>query len=198
MGRQLIYVIAAICTTMTVILLLILTADPVANAGGAAHPVFAGMRIGGDGLARLETIGSLGYAFQALLLSLIVAFATLGVSERHRTPRLRAYMIATLVFSLFILWRMVASHLNFIATGETSYFMGFPTATAWAMYGVWLGGIPLVFIYTLGFRQFIYTDEDQAEFERLVAEPIAEPIAEGRENENSSEDARYWKPTDRK
>ncbi len=89
-------------------------------------PVFSGMRIGGDGLARLEYIGTLGYAFQALLLSLIVAFATLGVSERHRTPRLRAYMIATLVFSVFILWRMVASHLNFIATGETSYFMGFP------------------------------------------------------------------------
>jgi len=186
MGRQLIYVIAAICTTMTVILLLILTAEPVANAGGAAHPVFPGMRIGGDGLARLETIGSLGYAFQALLLSLIVAFATLGVSERHRTPRLRAYMIATLVFSLFILWRMVASHLNFIATGETSYFMGFPAATAWAMYGVWLGGIPLVFIYTLGFRQFIYTDEDQAEFERLVAESVAEE----RDTENSPEDTR--------
>jgi hypothetical protein len=51
---------------------------------------------------------------------------------------------------------------------------------------VWLGGIPLVLIYTLGFRQFIYTDEDQAEFERLVAETIAE----GRENENCPKDAR--------
>jgi hypothetical protein len=54
------------------------------------------------------------------------------------------------------------------------------------MYGVWLGGIPLVFIYTLGFRQFIYTDKDQAEFERLVAESVAE----GRDTENSPEDTR--------
>ncbi len=186
MGRQLIYVIAAICAAMTIILFLILTAEPVTNAGGSAHPIFAGMRIGGDGLARLEHIGSLGYAFQALLLSLIVAFATLGVSEKHRTPRLRAYMIATLIFSLFILWQMVSSHLNFIATGETTYFMGFPTPTAWAMYGVWLGGIPLVMIYTLGFRQFIYTDEDQAEFEKLVAESAAE----GQETDNNPEEAR--------
>ncbi|MBT4781135.1 MAG: hypothetical protein HOO05_01910, partial [Gammaproteobacteria bacterium] len=63
MGRQLIYVIAAICAAMTIILFLILTAEPVTNAGGSAHPIFAGMRIGGDGLARLEHIGSLGYAF---------------------------------------------------------------------------------------------------------------------------------------
>ena len=186
MGRQLIYVIAAICAAMTVILLLILTAEPVVDAGGSARPVFAGMRIGGDGLARLEHIGSLGYAFQALLLSLIVAFATLGVSEKHRTPRLRAYMIATLIFSLFILWRMVTSHLNFMNTGETNYFMGFPAPTAWAMYGVWLGGIPLVLIYTLGFRQFIYTDEDQAEFEQLVIESAAK----AHETNNNPEDAR--------
>ena len=186
MGRQLIYVIAAICAAMTIILFLILTAEPVTNAGGSAHPIFAGMRIGGDGLARLEHIGSLGYAFQALLLSLIIAFAMLGVSEKHRTPRLRAYMIATLIFSLFILWQMVSSHLNFIATGERTYFMGFPSPTAWAMYGVWLGGIPLVLIYTLGFRQFIYTDEDQAEFEKLVAECAAE----GQETDNNPEEAR--------
>ena len=34
MGRQLIYVIAAICAAMTIILFLILTAEPVTNAGG--------------------------------------------------------------------------------------------------------------------------------------------------------------------
>ncbi len=54
------------------------------------------------------------------------------------------------------------------------------------MYGVWLGGIPLVLIYTLGFRQFIYTDEDQAEFEKLVAESAAE----GQETDNNPEEAR--------
>ncbi len=95
-------------------------------------------------------------------------------------------MIATLIFSLFILWQMVSSHLSFIATGATTYFMGFPAPTAWAMYGVWLGGIPLVLIYTLGFSQFIYTDEDQAEFEKLVAESAAE----GQETDNNPEEAR--------
>ena len=78
MGRQLIYVIFALCAAMTLTLLLILVAEPVAGAGGVAHLVFEGMRIGGDGSARLESIGSLAYGFQALLLVLIVALATLG------------------------------------------------------------------------------------------------------------------------
>ena len=173
MGRQLIYVIFALCAAMTLTLLLILVAEPVAGAGGVAHLVFDGMRIGGDGSARLESIGSLAYGFQALLLVLIVALATLGISERHRTTRLRAYMLATLIFSLFIFWRMVANHLQFLATGETEYFMGFPTATAWAVYGVWLGSAPLIILYVAGFRQFIYTEEDEASFNQLLAETTA-------------------------
>ncbi len=170
MGRQLIFVIFALCVAMSALLLLIIFAEPVAGAGGVAHPLFKGMSNGGDGAARLEHIGAYAYAFQALLLALIVALSTLGISERHRTPRLRAYMIATFVFSLFVLWRMVAGHLHFLATGETSFFMGFPTPTAWAVYGVWAGALPLMFIYVIGFRQFIYTEEDEAEYEQLLIE----------------------------
>lgn len=170
MGRQLIYVIFALCAGMAALLALIFLAEPVAGSGGVAHPLIAGMRNGGDGAARLEHIGSYGYAFQALLLALVVALSTLGVSERHRSPRLRAYMIATLAFSLFILWQMVASHLRFLATGQTDYFMGFPVPTAWAIYGVWAGALPLMFIYVIGFREFIYTEQDEADFNALLAE----------------------------
>ena len=65
---------------------------------------------------------------------------------------------------------MVAGHLHFLATGETSFFMGFPTPTAWAVYGVWAGALPSMFIYVIGFRQFIYTEEDEAEYEQLLIE----------------------------
>lgn len=175
MGRQLIVVIFALCAAMALILSLILIAEPVSGAGGSAHPLFAGMRNGGDGLARLQHIGALGYAFQALLLALIIALSMLGVSERHRSARLRAYMIATLAFSLFILWRMVTTHLQFLHSGETQFFMGFPAPTAWAIYGVWAGAVPLMLIYVIGFRQYIYTAEDEAEFAALLAESRANP-----------------------
>jgi hypothetical protein len=179
MGRALIYVIFALCAAMTLLLLLILLAEPVAGAGGVAHPVFEGMRRGGDGAARLQHIGAYAYAFQALLLALIVALSTLGISERHRSARLRGYMISTFLFSAFILWRMVASHQQFLATGETTYFMGFPAATAWAIYGVWAGAVPLMIIYVAGFRQYIYTEDDEAQFNALLEETRAQDTQEG-------------------
>lgn len=174
MGRALIYVIFALSAAIALLLLLIMLAEPVAGAGGVPHPVFEGMRRGGNGAARLQHIGSYAYSFQALLLALIVALSTLGVSERHRSARLRGYMISTFLFSAFILWRLVASHQQFLATGETSYFMGFPEATAWAIYGVWAGAVPLMILYVVGFRQYIYTEDDEAEFNTLLEETRAQ------------------------
>ena len=46
--------------------------------------------------------------------------------------------------------------------------MGFPVPTAWQMYGTWLGAIPLIVMYSYGFRIFIYTREDEAEFDALL------------------------------
>jgi hypothetical protein len=60
--------------------------------------------------------------------------------------------------------------LQFLDTNETDYFLGFPNATAWQTYGTWLGAIPLVLIYSLGFRKFIYTEEDERQFNALLAE----------------------------
>ena len=65
---------------------------------------------------------------------------------------------------------MVSTHQEFLQTGETGYFMGFPVPTAWQMYGTWLSAIPLIIIYTLGFRHFIYTEEDEEQFEALLKE----------------------------
>lgn len=170
MRIKVIHAIFAVGLMMAGILLAIGLAEPVANAGGVAHPDFPGMRIGGDGAARLEHIGRLGFAFQCLLLLQIVLLAMLGVSPKRRTPDFLAYMFGSLLFMLFVAWQMYSGHLEYLETGETGYFLGFPTATAWQVYGTWLGAIPLVLVYCLGFRKFIYTHEDEEEFNKLLNE----------------------------
>jgi hypothetical protein len=65
---------------------------------------------------------------------------------------------------------MFSGHSAFLDTGETGYFMGFPTATAWQTYGTWLGAIPLILIYSFGFNKFFYTKEDEEKFNALLAE----------------------------
>ncbi len=168
MGSKLIYVIFATVLLMAGILVAICLADTVPNAAGIPHPQFNGMQSGGDGAARLEYIGDLAFAFQCLLLLLIVCLCSLGVSEKRRSSEFWAYMGGTLLFSLFAWWQMYSNHQAFLETGTTGYFMGFPIATAWQVFGTWLGAIPLIVLYSLGFRKFIFTDEDEQKYEELL------------------------------
>jgi hypothetical protein len=168
--RSIIHWIFAICTAMGLILLAIALVEPTSNAGGVPHPDYPGMVIGGDGAERLADIGALAFLFQSLLLLLIVCLSILGVSEARRSPKFMAYMAASFIFMIFIWWQMYSSHQQFLETGETGYFLGFPTATAWQVYGTWLCAIPLIVLYSVGFRQFIFSEEDEARFQALLEE----------------------------
>ena len=173
MHSKLIVVIFTTVLIMAGLLIAIVLADYVPNGAGFPHPEFKGMQAGGDGAARLEHIGDLAFTFQCLLLLLIVCLATLGVAEQRRSAELWAYMGGTLLFSLFVWYQMYSGHQAFLETGITNYFMGFPVATAWQVYGTWLGGIPLIILYTVGFRKFIFTKEDERKYEQLLADIAA-------------------------
>jgi len=168
MRSKLIYIIFVVSLFMVGILVAISLAEPVTNASGVPHPEFSGMQVGGDGLARFEQIGNLGFAFQCLLLIQIVLLSLLGISERYRSREILMYMGGTVVLTLFIAWQMYSSHLQYLETGNTDYFLGFPIATAWAVYGTWLGAIPLVVLYSVGFHKYIYTPEDEQQFKKLL------------------------------
>jgi len=169
MRSKLIYVIFAIVVLMAGIVIAILLAEPVANSGGFAHPNFPGMQAGGDGMGRLAHIGTLAFLFQCLLQTLIVCLCALGVAERHRSNELWLYLGGTLIFSVIVWWQMYAGHQAFMQSGNTNYFMGFPVATSWQVYGTWFSAIPLILIYSLGFRKFIFTEEDEEKFNQLMA-----------------------------
>ena len=173
MHSKLIVVIFTTVLIMAGLLIAIVLADYVPNGAGFPHPEFNGMQAGGDGAARLEHIGGLAFTFQCLLLLLIVCLATLGVAEQRRSAELWAYMGGTLLFSLFVWYQMYSGHQAFLETGTTNYFMGFPVATAWQVYGTWLGAIPLIILYTVGFRKFIFTKEDERKYEQLLADIAA-------------------------
>lgn len=175
MQSKLIVVIFATVLAMAAILLAICLADTVPNAAGLAHPEFNGMQVGGDGAVRLEHIGGLAFAFQCLLLLLIVCLCVLGVAEKRRSTELWAYMGGTLLFSLFVWWQMYSGHQAYLESGTTNYFMGFPVATAWQVYGTWLAAIPLILLYSLGFRKFVFTLEDQDRYEDLLEKLREEP-----------------------
>ena len=106
MRSNLIYVIFAIVLLMAGILVAICLADTVPNAAGLAHAQFNGMQAGGNGAARLEHIGSLAFAFQSLLLLLIVCSGRGRRAAQHRILGLygRHFVIQPLRLVADVLW----------------------------------------------------------------------------------------------
>jgi len=152
------------------ILLLIGLTPPVDNAAGIAHPAYDGMRAGGDGAARIEPIASLAFIFHVIVLAQFACFVALGVSEQRRSGLFYLLIAGCYLLTLFVWWRLFASHQQYLNSGETQYFFGFPTATAWVVYGVYLSGVSFIALYVFGFKRFIWSDQDQETFQRLLDE----------------------------
>ncbi|MCZ6643878.1 MAG: hypothetical protein O7G86_18070 [Gammaproteobacteria bacterium] len=160
--------------------------EPPMSTGGP-HPDIEGMSIGGDGLARLGPIFSMGFALQALFVVLVHLLVALSVAERNRTAVFWTSLAGAGLVSLWVCWKIFSSYAGFLETGETGYFLGFPIASAWMMFGIWLSGALLAVIYVVGFRRFVFTLEDEAAYDLLEAEartqrasPPASPNSAGR------------------
>ena len=167
-NKIIIAIIFVTCLIMGALLLFIMNAEIVTNGGGIKHEIFAGMSIGGDGLERLRYTGTPSYTFGGLLIFLIVMLCLLGIPPRKRDLHLCLFLLLTLIFSLTVWYQMINSHLRYLETGVTGYFMGFPTASAWQMYGIWLSSAPLIFLYSIGFRRYVFSDSDEKEFDTLL------------------------------
>lgn len=156
---------------------ILVSPEPPMSTGGP-HPEIAGMSIGGDGLTRLGPIFSLGFALQVLFVLLVHLLVALGVAERNRTTTFWVSLTGAGLVSLWVCWKIFSGYAAFLDTGETDYFLGFPVASAWMMFGIWFGGALLAVIYVVGFRRFVYTAEDEAAYDLLEAEAERERASE--------------------
>ena len=170
MDRILECVIFAVVLAMAAVLLLIGLIEAPPNAAGVAHDTVAAMQAGGDGAGRLETIGGLAFAFQSLVLLFAILLCVLSVSPTRRTPAFLGWMAFTYAVNMLVWQQMYFGHQAFLETGETGWFLGFPTATAWQVYGVWFAGIVMIAVYSAGFRRYILSEDDERRFEELLRE----------------------------
>ncbi len=147
----------------------LISPEPAMSTGGP-HPTVAGMDVGGDGLARVEPIFVLGFLLLALFVILVHLLVALSVSQRNRTTVFWLLLSGTGLVSLWVYWRLFSSYTHFLETGETEFFLGFPVASAWMMFGIWLSGALFAVIYVIGFRRFVFTAEDEAAYDLLESE----------------------------
>ena len=164
----LVMVILLLTTLASVLLLITGMSETVANTTGLAHPSIPLIHVGADGMARLVGVGSWMFVFGCLVLMLVMTFIMLGTGKHNRSRWFFISILGSLLIMLFVWWHVYDGHRSFLESGKTDYFLGFPAATAWLTYGIWLSGIPLILLYSLGFRKFIYTEQDEQKFEQLI------------------------------
>ncbi len=167
---RLIHVILALLVAIFAVLVALLFEGGPETATGTAHPVIAGMNVGGDGLARLGGMGWLMATLQTLIVLLIHALLALGIAPRHRTVSFWAFLAVGAALSLAVWWGLYLSYVAFLANGEGPLLFGYPLSTALMLFGVFLAGSYFCALYSWGFRRFVFPAADEAAYEALRAE----------------------------
>lgn len=148
----------------------ILTSEPPANAAGLAHESIAGIRVGGDGAARLASVGNAPYYFQVCVIFLAAGLLYMGVPEHRRDGLFRGLFVGATAYALFVWYKLYTSYEAFHSTGGADVVFGFPVPTNWFLWGVWSGFLIFDLLYVFAFyRYFLHPDDEQA-FKELVAE----------------------------
>ncbi|XOV86759.1 MAG: hypothetical protein ACFHX7_17525 [Pseudomonadota bacterium] len=150
-------------------LLLVIGLSPAPeNATSLAHASFSGMRIGGDGAARLEPVAGAAFVFQLVVLAQICCLVALGVGKHRHSGSFHVLLVLAFLVAAGVWYGLFSAYETFLETGTTAYFLGFPVATAWQVYAIWLSGLVLVGTYVFGFTRFIWSEEDETRFQTLV------------------------------
>ena len=159
-------VLVALCA---VVLVLALVEEP-ADSRGIDHPEYQTMRQGGN-TDRHDSVLFWGWLYGTLSIVLFVGLMALGLRRGGKLPAGSGRALSwglglfVLVFTMLVL-----SYRAYAEPGaERALFGSFPEPTAWMLYALWPVPVVFVVLYMRYFDRWVMSDEDVAEFERLVA-----------------------------
>ena len=109
-----------------------------ALAAGGPHPDYSAMAIGGDGKTRSNAILTAIFLWQCAVIAVATLLVILGVSPRRRSKTVFAGAGVVGALMLFVWASLMFAYRQYLDTGETAYVFGFPVASAWMVFGVWL------------------------------------------------------------
>jgi len=164
---HIVFVLLLVIASITVFIFM---SEPPIGAAGVAHESIQGMSVGGDGAARLSSIGKAPFYFQAAVILMAVALLYMGVAEHRRDTRFRVFMVLGAAFALFVWYNLYSSYEAYLATGETEILFGFPVPTNWMLWGVWGSFVLFDLFFVFFFRDYFWPPEDEAAFKALVEE----------------------------
>lgn len=171
---KIIHLVFALLLVIAGITLFVLMSAPPEDATGTAHPTIAAMAVGGDGAERLSSIGRAPYYFQIAVILLGCSLLYMGVAKHRRDRALTLFFAGGIAFALFAWGMLYTGYEQYLATGQTTVFLGFPMPTNWMFWGIWGSFAAFDIFYVIFFRRYFLPLEDEAAFQALVEEMKSE------------------------
>ncbi|WP_417462454.1 hypothetical protein [Kordiimonas sp.] len=160
------------------ITIFILLSDPPPGAVGVAHETISGMKLGGDGAARLATVGLAPFYFQIAVIAFAGTLLYMGIAERRRDTTLRLTLATFTGVAMFVWYMLYSGYEAYLETGQTDVVFGFPVPVTWMFWGIWGSFVVFDLFYVFAFRRYFLPAEDEAAFHALVEELKVEERAE--------------------
>lgn len=165
--RSIVSILALLLIVAGCIVAIFLVDEPTASTG-MTHASIAAMRMGGDGLTRFAPISTIILVMQSAIFVMFGVLVYLGISEHRRTRQCKIWITAGTMGLLMVWWSIFGTYSEYLASGQPRIVFGFPLPTAITVYGLWLAGFVFVIAYVIGFRSFVFTDEDEAAYHELL------------------------------
>lgn len=166
---KIIHVVLALLMIVTACMAVIMLGPEPAASTGISHPEIPAMRSGGDGAARFLPVATASLIMNSAVIALFSALLYMGISPARRNKRSKTWILSGTVASMLVWWAIYGYYTAYLRTGETEFILGFPMATAFVVYAIWLASCIFVIAYVVGFRDFVLPQEDEDAFHELVA-----------------------------
>ena len=145
--------------------------EEVPSQRGLPHPDYPTMALGGAPEARHGSVLWLGWAFGAMGIAIFQGLLDWSLRRgggSGRPEARRAFLAGGLCLQAVFL-ALILSYRGFMEDPlGAGIVLGFPTPSAWMMYGVWGAPVILVLLYVWRFDSWIWSAGDEEEFHRLV------------------------------
>jgi hypothetical protein len=140
------------------------------GARGTDHPAFGNMKHGGSGEARIAETLWLNWVFGVLTLLVFVTLIAIGARKGGDLRGLGRRLGLTAVGCIIAWTCLVISYKQYMTTESHTLFLALPAPSAIMLYVLLPVTALLTAFYVIGFQRWILTEDDLAEYERLLAD----------------------------
>ena len=139
------------------------------GARGTDHPEFANMMHGGAGEAKHAGRLLLNWVFGVLTLLVFVTLIAIGAMKGTNLRGLGQWLGPAAIGCMVAWTCLVISYRQYMTTDSHALFLALPAPSAIMLYGLLPVTALLTLFYVVGFHRWILSEDDLAEYERLLA-----------------------------